>query len=319
MQVAHAALTIPFLIFITSVTHAENLKPLINEPSRKELFSELIRKKAEKIETTDTVEFKLRSDFYFPKDALYDETADAGGTEKKARTDSIFGIDLSHYTPSNFPIASLSKKQIRFTYLKATQGTGYMDGKFTMFWKELDKLPKGQQIHRGAYHFLSAEKDAKAQASTFVEFLSQNGGLKPTDMPPVMDLEWDKASMKAKDRWQNKTADQIVAAAKAWLEEVEKQTGRRPMIYTSLVWWRERVGSDRLAEFSAYPLWIADYSASSRAVETLNVPKKMPWALWQYTENARMTAGFEGGFDANIFKGKEADFYSKLNLQRFEP
>ncbi|MRX10807.1 hypothetical protein GJ697_23540 [Pseudoduganella sp. FT25W] len=53
----------------------------------------------------------------------------------------------------------MQKKEVRFAYLKATQGTGYMDGKFAMFWNQLGKLPKNQQVHRGAYHFLSAEKD----------------------------------------------------------------------------------------------------------------------------------------------------------------
>ncbi|NGZ82791.1 glycoside hydrolase family 25 protein [Duganella aceris] len=313
MRPYHAAFIAFALSSAAASISAQALKPLTNEPSRQALF-DLIKKAEETQNHSDGVEFfNLYGPFRFPNDALYDVV------EKKDRADSIFGVDLSHYTPSSFPFASLRKKQVGFAYLKATQGTGYMDGKFATFWQQLGKLPQDQQVHRGAYHFLSAERDAVAQASTFVAFLAKNGGLKPTDMPPVMDLEWDKASLNAPDRWANKTPDQIVVAAKAWLESVEKQTGRKPMIYTSLAWWRERVGPDRLSEFVAYPLWIADYSRTSRALEAIKMPQRTAWTLWQFTDGATMAAGFEGGFDANIFKGSEADFYKNLGVQRFVP
>lgn len=289
------------------------LKELTNQPSRKLLF-DLIKKAEDDQAQKDGLEyFNLYGPFRYPNDALYD------AIEKKERTDSIFGVDLSHYTSSKFPFPSLRRKEVKFAYLKATQGTGFKDGKFTQFWDQLDKLPKHQQVHRGAYHFLSAQKDAAAQAATYLKFLTAHGGLKKTDMPPVMDLEWDKPNVKGKDRWEDKTPDQIIAATRTWLELVEKSTGRKPMIYTSLAWWRARVGADRLKEFAAYPMWIADYSRTARATEAVKMPAGTALALWQYTESATMAAGFEGDFDSNIFKGTAAHFYKAFDVVPFEP
>ncbi len=288
------------------------LKALTNQPSRTHLFA-LIKKAEDDQAQKDGLEyFNLYGPFRYPNDALYD------AIEKKARTDAIFGVDISHYTSSDFPFSSLRRKQVKFAYLKATQGTGFKDSKFAAFWSQLDKLPKPHQVHRGAYHFLSAQKDAAAQAATYLQFLAAHGGLKKTDMPPVMDLEWDKPNVNGKDRWEDKTPDQIVAATRTWLEAVEKSTGRKPMIYTSLAWWRARVGADRLREFASYPLWIADYSRTARATEAVKMPAGAALALWQYTESATMAAGFEGEFDSNIFKGTDAHFYKTFDVVPFE-
>ena len=257
--------------------------------------------------------FSLYGPFSFPSDAVFDVK------EKKPRENSIFGVDLSHHTPDDFPIESLRKREVMFAYLKATQGTGFKDGKFASFWERLGKLPQGQQVHRGAYHFLSAGKSGADQANTFIGVVDANGGLTATDLPPVMDLEWDKENADAPDRWATLTPDQIVAIAKAWLITVEKKTGRKPMIYTSWAWWKGRIGQDRLKEFAGYPLWIADYSESARAIEVPNLPPDVQWTLWQYTDSATMTAGYPGDFDANIFKGSPAQFYQRLNVQPFAP
>lgn len=294
---------------------AAPLQELTTQPSRKALYKLVAADHKQTTPPSDaSVEiYNLYGPFAFPTDAIFDVK------EKKPRENSIFGVDLSHYTPDDFPIESLRKREVMFAYLKATQGTGFKDGKFAAFWARLGKLPQGQQVHRGAYHFLSAGTNGAAQATTFIDFLSQNGGLQATDLPPVMDLEWDKENADAPDRWAALTPDQIVATTKAWLKTVEQKTGRKPMIYTSWSWWKGRIGQERLQEFAGTPLWIADYSESARAIEVPTLPAGTQWTLWQFTESATMAAGFQGDFDANIFKGSPAQFYQRLNVQPFAP
>ena len=298
----------------------DDLKDLVNEPSRTQLFElEVAAAKAEAApaEKKSIEQFALKYGvFKFPYDARKDVVADP----PKDRVDSIFGIDLSHHTPDVFPFETLSLKSINYVYLKASQGTGFKDGKFAAYWARLDKVPVAQRVHRGAYHFLSHDSDGKAQAQTFLRVLEANGGLKPTDMPPVLDLEWDKASKNSPDRWSGKSPQQILASAKAWLEEVEKQTGRKPMLYTTRSWWRERMGSESsITELAGYSIWIADYSKSSRAVEVPKIPAQAKWALWQFTDSAQLTSGYANGFDANIFKGSRKQFYETFDLVPFQP
>lgn len=322
---AYSAVVFGISVMPVSYVHAENvsslgdLKDLVNEPSRTQLFKlEVAAAKAEATpeEKQSIKRFALKYGvFKFPLDARDDFVADP----PKKRVDSIFGIDLSHHTPDVFPLETLLLKEISYVYLKASQGTGFKDGKFATYWARLDKVPVAQRVHRGAYHFLSHDSDGKAQAQTFLRVLAANGGLKPTDMPPVLDLEWDKAKTDAPDRWIGKTPQQILASAKAWLQEVEKQTGRKPMLYTARSWWRERMGSESsITELDGYSIWIADYSKSSRAVEVPKMPAQAKWVLWQFTDSAQLTAGYSKGFDANIFKGSPEQFYQTFDLRPFQ-
>lgn len=287
----------------------DTLKDLSNDTSRSALFK--LIEKAEATPSDPIQYFSLYGPFTFPNDTVYDVI------EKKARTDSIFGVDISHYTRDDFPFSRLADKSVRFVYAKASQGIGYKDPKFGKFWNAMSDLSGTQRVHRGAYHFLTAGDDGANQAATFLAVLDANGGLNATDMPPVVDLEWDVTKTDP-DRWANSSADEIIQNVKSWLTTVEKVTGRKPMIYTARAWWKERIGSEaRFTELSGYPIWIADYSKSSRAVEVPNVPNKSAWKLWQFTDAAKFAAGFPSTFDASIFKGKESEFYSSLGVADF--
>ena len=116
-----------------------------------------------------------KKSFKFPEDAFKDED--------KPRANSIFGIDISHYTGRNFSFDSLRAQNVRFVYAKATQGVRYKDDLFGLYWQALNDLPAEKKVLRGAYHFLSSSADGAAQADTFLSFLEKNGGLKVADMP----------------------------------------------------------------------------------------------------------------------------------------
>lgn len=294
--------------------------PLTDDPSRAQLF-ERVKAAAVAEDATSSRAgekfFDLYGPFRFPNDVLYDVV------ERKKRENAIFGADISHYTSDHFPIEQLRQRQARFLYLKATQGNSGYDGKFGSFYTRVQALPAGAQVHAGAYHFLSSVTGGRQQAAFFLETLQKHGAisggkLRETDMPPVMDLEWDIARKNGPDRWATRSRSEILAEARAFLDEVERGTGRRPMIYTARAWWRGRMGSEDLGPLAGYPQWIADYSKTSRASETPKQVGTAPLTFWQFTDSASMALDTLGGaFDANVFKGGESDFYAATGARPF--
>ncbi|MFD2058190.1 glycoside hydrolase family 25 protein [Mesorhizobium calcicola] len=316
--VSAAALFYPGVLSAEDVSGAsvkqdvEGLEPIPEDEdvSREALF-ELVKEAAEAEDTglaAEVQKFSLYGPFLFPTDTTFDVI------ENTPRKDSIFGIDLSHHNKNGFPFKNLDKRRVKFAFVKATQGKKYIDPMFQYYWEELGKV----KVHRGAYHFLSAGVDAAGQAKAFSDVLQYNGKLKAVDMPPVMDLEWDKAKADAPDRWANVPPKSIIASAKTWLKAVEQRTGRRPMIYTARAWWNERIGSAAsFSEFKDYKIWIADYSKSSRGKEIPKVPENAGYALWQFTDSSKLAQGYTGGFDANVFKGTEDEFYMTFGVDKF--
>lgn len=292
------------------------LAELIDDFSRQQLFKEILLTDPERKKEYDS--FALKRSFKFPGDVNYDEHL------KVARKDSLFGIDISHHS-GNFPIDQLNNNKSLFVYMKSSQGTGFLDPMFATFWSRAGQVDKGIKLHRGAYHFLSsgktsdeAEAYGRAQAKTFVKVIKANGGLKPTDMPPVVDVEWDKASSDGPDRWANRKPVEIMAMIKSFSKQVEADLGRKPMIYTAKSWWVGRMGSEAsFADLDDHLLWIADYSNSSQASENPRTINKREWALWQFTDSAAMSLGYSKKFDANIYKGKPSEFYTKLGVEEF--
>ncbi len=315
-QTADAAATAPAGTSASDLGLAE----LTDDPSPQELFQEVVNAAAQDDPAGAAASvqfFNLYGPFRFPNDTTFDVTL------HQPRTDT-FGLDISHYTAPTFPVEQLASRNVTFLYMKTTQATG-LDGAFAKFWDRAGKLPKGDEVHRGAYHFLtcgdpgvSAAAWGKTQADTFVKVIKANGGLKPTDMPPAVDLEWDRTTTDH-DRWVCRKPAEILATVKAFLTEVETTLQRKPIIYTARAWWHERMGAESLfADLAGYPIWLADYSKKSRASETPPAINGSPWALWQFTDAATMATGYNRGFDANVFKGPRATFFSTLQVADFQ-
>jgi lysozyme len=286
------ALTVAALISATaSVCAADQI--LTNEPSRGDLFARLVKPAGG--------QSLLPQSFAFPTDT---------------RDTAIFGIDISHYTQDGCKCqldwATVPTQKVFFVYLKASQGTVFIDDSFAPNWALLQSM---QNIHRGAYHFLSGDADPTAQAQ---HFLTKLGKLSPQDMPPCVDLEWDFRTVNGqqRDTWSELTPDQILERVQTWLDVVEKATGRRPLIYTNAVWWADRVkDATKFKKFQGYPIWIADYSPAGRGQEIPQVPDNQPWAIWQFTETGALTqGGVPGKLDVSIFKGTTAQFTQSFGL-----
>lgn len=293
-----------------SSTSTSEWKTLTNEPSRADLFKIIVRTRQKELAKLGPEGRVLPSGpFKIPTDARFDTKLNV------KRTNSTFGVDISHYTNRSLDFDKLWGQEIRFVYVKATQGVGYRDSQFEYHWKKLAALPIERRPYRGAYHFLSAASEGTAQAETFLRLVRQSGGFASDDMPPVVDLEWDKATRDGPDRWKSKSPEAIMSTLLAWLKKVQQETGRTPMVYTTIQWWKERMHDEKMFEqLTPYKVWIADYSQSSRGTEVPRVPNQASWHIWQFGESAVMPIGYKGALDINIFKGTDSEFLSTFSL-----
>ena len=183
-------------------------------------------------------------------------------------TEIIEGIDVSHFQ-GTIDWKAVEGAGIRFTFIKATQGTRWVDPRFKANWTEVAKTG----IRRGAYHFLDPDVDGTAQARHFLDTVTLEDG----DLLPVVDVE-------------TKGPD-LVANLEKFLAEIRRQTRLEAMIYVSPAFWNEHV-KDARTEPWPNPLWIAEYGVSEpRAAIGLG-----PWQVWQYEQDGRV-AGIEGPVD----------------------
>jgi lysozyme len=238
--------------------------------------------------------------FVFPGDA-------------SARQDWAFGTDVSHHD-GTIDWSKARKQEIRFAYVKASQGLEFRDNTFARHWADIGKLSgdEATRVYRGAYHFLSAAGDGAAQAQNFLAVV---GAAIPSDLPATLDVEWDAPAGSdpgATDRWKSLSATEIIAKIQAWVDVVERATGKTPMIYTAASWWNGRVGNtDKL---SRYRIWIADYSATSRLHETPKIPAGYVSHVWQFSEKGSAGEGFSTNIDVNVFKGSTAQLLAALGV-----
>jgi GH25 family lysozyme M1 (1,4-beta-N-acetylmuramidase) len=184
----------------------------------------------------------------------------------------VGGIDISHHQ-GQVDWTTVLQKKPGFIFMKATEGESLHDPQFERNWGAL----KGSTIPRGAYHFYRPQDDPGAQARFFLSRVK----LEASDLPPVLDVEVTDAKHSA----------QIIAGVKQWLEEVERATNRRPILYSYTEFWRDHLASG----FRDYPLWLAGNRA---AVET--------WAFWQRGDKGEV-AGISGCVDEDVFRGSEED------------
>lgn len=185
-----------------------------------------------------------------------------------------FGIDVSHHQ-GKIDWQDLMVKQhfdtiIDFVYCKATEGSTYIDPQWEFNRKKLNDLG----IANGAYHYLMSKKIPRPQASHFLNFWKK----REVDLPPVLDVETEGYS-----------DDDLRAKMTIWLDEVEKQTGMRPIIYTSLHFFETKFKN----YFPNHKFWIAAYTQEPGFINDKRI------IHWQYTEQGTLP-GIDNVVDFNV-------------------
>ncbi len=189
--------------------------------------------------------------------------------------DLYHGDDLKSWS-------SISNSNIAGCWLKATEGSNYVDPAFANRWETI----KSSSLIRGAYHFYHPGQNPLMQAQLFCKTV---GALDIGDLPCSLDWEVTDGAAINKDK----------ADVHIFLDEVEKKTGKTPIIYGGFYFLNDLV-LDK--SFARYPLWVARYSSQPPMIPA-------PWTsytFWQYTESAQIT-GVSNPCDVNLFNGSLSD------------
>ena len=213
-------------------------------------------------------------------------------TEKGAAIPSgnyLYGIDISKYqkrivwdslmvlTDRNgntvsSKMAAMDMKPVSFVFIKATEGLSHRDIHFQKHWKDAGE----SNIRRGAYHFFRSSKDPHKQAENFISCV---GELRYRDLPPVLDVETIHKGC---------TDKELNTKIKAFLGDIERHYGRKPIIYVSEGFLNNHLSADIKRN---YPVWVAHYDVSS--------PQMSDWTFWQFTDSG-LVYGIEGPVDMDV-------------------
>ena len=193
------------------------------------------------------------------------------------------GIDVSHYQ-GVIDWQTLSEQNIRFAFIKATEGSSTVDERFADNWNNVSRT----ELYAGAYHFFSFDSPASSQAALFIETVGNLEG----KLPPVIDIEYYG------DKRQSPPDQEAVAESlQELLVILEDEYDAKPIIYTTYPVYRRYIKG----HFDDYPLWIRNVYYTPDLSPGLN------WQFWQYSDTAVLNGyqGDEACIDMNAFSGTE--------------
>lgn len=201
----------------------------------------------------------------------------------------MLGVDVSNWQ-GNVDWAALKAAGVSFAFVKATEGVAYTDS-----YLERNRLGANQnQIAVGVYHFARPDKlnTAFAEATYFCD---QYGSVRANELRPVLDLEVGPVSP---------------AWAIAWLTEVERRLGVRPMIYSYPNFLSGLAGKANYESLKQWPLWLASYGADDGQEHDFD-PMGFRVVEHQYTSKGSL-AGMTGidldsAHDLNVLR-EEGDY-----------
>lgn len=208
---------------------------------------------------------------------------------------TVPGIDVSYWDAGiDWPKVRATGQ--RFMFTKATEGDFYADQTFAANWSGA----KAAGLLRGAYHFFRANVDPKKQATKFIEYVksvNDNG-----ELPPVLDLESNDGQ----------TKDKVISRAKTWLDLVETEFGKKPIIYSAQYFLQDyfsEAGGGPPSWTKDYPLWIAQYPTAYVEGSQPYLPRGWyKWTIWQYSEKG-VVNGINAKVDLNLFNGTLEELY----------
>nr|WP_245258653.1 glycoside hydrolase family 25 protein [Methylopila sp. M107] len=200
---------------------------------------------------------------------------------------AIKGIDVSKFqTTVNWDAVRASG--VSFAYIKATEGGDRVDDRFAENWA----AAKAAGMPRGAYHFYYFCRTGAEQAAWFIK----NVPVDPQALPMVLDMEWNHLSPSCKKR---PPVEEVHYEMRTFLKIIEKRYGKRPMIYTSVDFHRDRL----IGAFPGHHFWLRSVAGHP----TIKYDPSRKFSFWQHTATGR-TPGVVGNVDQNVFMGAAADW-----------
>lgn len=205
-----------------------------------------------------------------------------------AKGTTLSGVDVSSYQ-GTVSFTKVKAAGRAFAFTRISDGLHSIDATFPANWPAM----KSAGLVRGAYQFFRPSQDPVAQANLVLSKLAAAGGLKPGDLPPVLDLETADGASSATVR----------AHALTWLTTIEAAIGVKPLVYTA-AFMSDVIGTS----FGGYTLWVANYGATCPTMPS----GWTDWRFWQDRDDGTVS-GIAGGVDTDQFNGTLAEL-TKLTL-----
>ena len=183
------------------------------------------------------------------------------------------GIDVSHYQGKIDWDRVAREDNVKFVYVKATEGAGYVD---EFYLRNLYGARRAG-IPAGVYHFFSPSASALVQLENF----RSNVDPRQQDLIPVVDVE--KRGKGSLAMFQGRL--------KAFLEGVERRFGVKPIIYTGVNFYAKYLEG----KFTEYKFFVARY-----ADEFPGLSEDVPIVLWQFSCTSYVD-GIRGHVDRSVF------------------
>jgi lysozyme len=195
------------------------------------------------------------------------------GYRPALRPGESYGIDVSSYQ-GNIDWGLVARDDVRFAYIKATEGATLVDPDFARNWAAAARAG----LARGAYHYFSLCDPGLVQARNFLRTVPRAR----TALAPAVDLELAGNCSARPSR------AVVGAQLSAFLEAVQAATGTSPVLY---------LGNDfaqryPLALEHTHVLWLR---------RALHRPSTPDWTLWQVDGNAHID-GVQGDVDLDVMR-----------------
>ena len=212
------------------------------------------------------------------------------------------GVDKSHWSgKTDFHL--MKSRGVKFNIAKMSDfyyntKQPFIDSR----WNETYTACREVGILIGGYHWLQPGVDPTVQAKWYLDQYFKT----PTDIPPVVDFEDGKYS----------TVEDYLWRLRTWLEKVELETGRVPIIYTGNGFMAPFIASGQVAWMARYPLWLAHYTTTPVTPYPWD-----KWTFWQYSESGDgVFYGTESlHLDMDYFNGTESELRLFCMIEEQEP
>lgn len=197
----------------------------------------------------------------------------------------IPGIDVSYWQGS-IDWSRVADDGVKFAFIRVSYGMQVYDTEYTDNWAGA----RDEGIVRGTYQYFLGADDATEQAQLL---LDEMGPLEDGDLPPVIDVE----------SYGNDGVSQATmrAGISTWMDVVEAEIGRPPLVYTSVGEWSAMTGDWDPGDV---PLWVANWE-----VDCPYVPDAWDdWIFWQDSDSGSV-GGISGAVDTDWFNGTLDDLH----------